>query len=154
MYTLTTERIIDAPAAIVWEVISDVERYAEYAPNLSHAEKISNGPTPARRCYDTRGRGWNEACVLWEEGVQYAYLIDTTDYPYPFIQMKGSWGLEEQAQGVRVWMRFEYTPDAPLIADWLIHRGVQRSFRPIVTALMDNWEREIVAQQQRRANSA
>jgi uncharacterized protein YndB with AHSA1/START domain len=44
MFTLRTERIIDAPAAIVWEVIADVEAYAAYAPNLSHAEKTSRGP--------------------------------------------------------------------------------------------------------------
>lgn len=143
MYTLTTERLINAPANIVWEIIADVERYADYAPNLSRAHKTSDGPTPARRCYDTKGRGWNEACVLWEEGKQYSYIIDTADYPYPFIQMKGTWGMDPTPEGMRVWMRFEYTPDKPWLLGWLIHRMVRRSFSPIVNQLMDNWEAEI-----------
>lgn len=143
MYTLQIERTIVAPASVVWEVISDVERYAEYAPNLSHAHKTSDGPTPARRCYDTQGRGWNEACVLWEEGKAYSYIIDTSDYPYPFVQMKGTWGLNQQADGVQVYMRFDYTPQQPWPLGWFAHQAVKRIFRPTVTALMDNWEAEI-----------
>ncbi|MEL6269514.1 MAG: SRPBCC family protein [Chloroflexota bacterium] len=143
MYTLAIERIVDAPVAIVWQVISDVERYAAYAPNLSHAEKTGDGNTPARRCYDIAGRSWNEACVLWEEGKQYSYVIDTSNYPYPFVQMKGTWGLDRTDAGVRVWMRFEYTPDKPGVLGWLIHRTVKMQFTPVVEELMDNWEAEI-----------
>lgn len=130
MFTLKTQRTVQAPADVVWDVISDVERYAEYAPNLSHAEKTSAGLTPARRCYDTRGRGWNEACVLWEEGKQYSYVIDTSDYPYPFIQMKGTWGMD-------------HTPDVPFFFKYLVHWRVRMIFTPIVEKLMDNWESEI-----------
>lgn len=140
----------DQELQLVWEVISDVERYAEYAPNLSKAHAITDGLAPARRCYDTQGRGWNEACVLWEEGRRYAYIIDTTDYPYPFIQMKGTWGLEPQVSGVKVYMRFEYTPKYPWLFGWFTHQAVKRAFMPIVRTLMDNWEAEI----QRRVQSA
>jgi hypothetical protein len=55
MYTLKVERLVDAPAAVVWQVISDVEGYADYAPNLSRAHKISTGEFPARRCYTRWG---------------------------------------------------------------------------------------------------
>jgi ribosome-associated toxin RatA of RatAB toxin-antitoxin module len=143
MYTLTVERLVDAPAAVVWEVISDIERYADYAPNLSSAHRLSSGEFPARRCYDTQGRSWNEACVLWKEGEAYSYLIDTSDYPYPFIQMKGTWGLTQQNDGVKITMRFDYTPRYPWLLGWLIHRSVSRMFRPIVQQLMENWEVEI-----------
>ncbi len=145
MYTITIQREVHAPKAVVWDVISDVERYAEYAPNLSKAHKTSEGLTPSRRCYDTRGRGWNEACVLWEEEKAYSYLVDTSapDYPYPFSQLKGTWSMEENGKGVLVTMRFDYTPKYPLIFGWLVHRQVQRAFRPIVNKLFDNWEAEI-----------
>ncbi|NDJ77736.1 MAG: SRPBCC family protein [Chloroflexi bacterium] len=143
MYTLNAERHINALADIVWDVISDVERYAEYAPNLSHVHKTSDGLTPARRCYDNQGRGWNEACVLWEDRKQYAYLIDTSDYPYPFAHMKGTWGMDDTPEGVRVWMRFEYAPDKPWVLGWLVHRRVQQVFGPIVAELLDNREAEI-----------
>lgn len=144
MYTLTFEQTVDAPADIVWGVISDVERYAEYAPNLSRAHKISEGEFPARRCYDTQGRGWNEACVYWKEGEAYSYVIDTSDYPYPFIQMKGTWGMKQEADGVKITMRFDYTPRYPWLFGWFVHRTVQRVFHPVVRQLMDNWKAEIV----------
>jgi ribosome-associated toxin RatA of RatAB toxin-antitoxin module len=143
MYTLSYERLVKAPSQIVWDVISDVERYAEYAPNLSHAHKLSEGQHPARRCYDSQGRGWDEACVLWKEGEVYSYLIDTTDYPYPFVQMKGTWGLTQQPNGVKITMRFDYTPRTGWIVGWLVHRRVKQSFLPIVRTLMDNWIVEI-----------
>lgn len=148
MYTITVDRLIkNVPADIVWDVIADVERYADYAPNLSKAEKTSEGHTPSRRCYDTQGRGWNEACVLWREGEIYSFIIDTTaaDYPYPFSQLKGTWGMVQEADGVRVTLRFDYTPKPPLLLGWLVHLGIQRSFRPIVDELLDNWEAEIMA---------
>ncbi len=145
MYTFIKEQVVSAPPEVVWQVISDVERYAEYAPNLSRAEKTGEGNTPARRCYDTRGRGWDEACVLWKEGEAYSYVIDTSDYPYPFIQMKGTWSVEAAGAGSRITMRFDYTPSAPWIFGWLMHRMVQRRFRPVIDELMDNWEAEILA---------
>lgn len=145
MYTLTTERIVQAPAHIVWNVIADIERYADYAPNLSRVVKTSSGPTPSRRCYDISGRGWNEACVLWEEGKHYSFVVDTSDYPYPFAQMKGTWGVEPVEDGTRILMRFDYRPDKSGLLGWLIHRASRRAFAPIIVELLDNWETEIQA---------
>jgi len=146
MYTLNTERLIQAPADIIWDVISDVERYADYASNLSKAIKTSDGQTPTRRCYDTQGRSWDEACVLWKEGEVYSYVVDTSapDYPYPFSQLKGTWGIKQQANGNCVWMRFDYTPKPPLILGWLVHKSVQRMFGSVVDDLMGNWAAEIM----------
>lgn len=143
MYTLEVERIIDAPVDVIWEVISDVERYAEYAPNLSKAIKTGEGTTPGRRCWDTQGRSWDEACVLWDEGHEYSYIIDTTSYPYPFIQMKGTWGLEEMTDGIRVYMCFNYTPSQSLLLGWISHQVARRAFAPVIDELFNNWETEI-----------
>lgn len=145
MYSLNMQRVVSAPAKIVWEVISDIERYADYAPNLSKAIKTSNGVTPTRRCYDTKGNGWNEACILWKEGEVYSFVVDTTpdDYPYPFSHVKGTWGLNQVENGVEIYMEFEYQPDKAGILGWLMHRMIKRSFQPIVDTLMDNWKAEI-----------
>ncbi|MCA9894296.1 MAG: SRPBCC family protein [Anaerolineae bacterium] len=143
MYTLKADRLVKAPAAIVWDVIADVERYAEYAPNLSQVVKTSEGPTPTRRCYDVQGRGWNEACILWEEGKRYSYIIDTSDYPYPFVQMKGTWGIEERPDGVLITMRFDYHPKGIWPLTWLMSRALPARFGPIIEKLFDNWEAEI-----------
>ena len=153
MFTFTINRLIkNAPAHIVWDVIADIERYADYAPNLSHAEKTSDGPTPSRRCYDTKGRGWDEACVLWHEGEAYSFEVDTSaaDYPYPFRKLQGTWAMAEEAGGVRVTMRFDYTPKTPPLLGWLVNRAMRRSFQPVAEQLLDNWEAEIRAHMTRQ----
>jgi ribosome-associated toxin RatA of RatAB toxin-antitoxin module len=143
MYTLTAERLIQAPADVVWVVIADVERYADYAPNLSRAYKTSQGEKPSRRCYDLKGRGWNETCTLWQEGEVYRYQVDTSDYPYPFSFVQGTWGLRPSAEGTIVYMQFDYQP-RPQWMQWITHQAVKRSFKPIVVQLMDNWEQAIL----------
>lgn len=148
MNTLYIERLIDIPAGIAWDVIADVERYADYAPNLSSAHKLTTvGETdsPGRRCYDTQNRGWNETCVLWEDGRRYSFLVDTSDYPYPFTYVKGTWGVEPRADGTLVYMQFDYVPAAPKIGRWLVNRWVKAQFGKIVEELMDNWEAEMKA---------
>jgi hypothetical protein len=40
-----------------------------------------------RRCYDGRGRGWDEVCTLWEEGRRYQMRVRTETYPFPLRQM-------------------------------------------------------------------
>jgi len=142
VYTLTFERIIDAPAQVVWDVISDVEAYADYAPNLSQAIKTSDSAQPSRTCTDTRGKSWDEACVLWRDKEAYSYVVDTSaaDYPYPFKYLQGTWGMETQADGVKVTMRFDYQPTAPSILGWFVHRAMKHSSVSIVETLFDNWE--------------
>ncbi|PJF39495.1 MAG: hypothetical protein CUN54_08590 [Phototrophicales bacterium] len=146
MYTLQYERVIQAPPDVVWAVISDVERYAEYAPNLSKAVKTSDSTTPTRTCWDTDGRSWNEACVMWEEGEGYAYLVDTTpgDYPYPVTQLKGTWTMQPRQDGVLVTMRFDMTFKYPVPIAWLLFRLGARGFYKTIAELMDNWEAEML----------
>jgi ribosome-associated toxin RatA of RatAB toxin-antitoxin module len=154
MFILTFDRLIkNAPASVVWDVIADVERYADYAPNLSQAIKTSEGSKPSRRCTDNQGRSWDETCTLWQEGEVYSYEVNTTapDYPYPFKQLKGTWGLHQEHDGVRVTMQFDYTPKAPPVLRWLMHQQMKRMFRPTIDELFDNWEAEIKAQMQQPA---
>ena len=146
MYRFEIDRMVDAPAEVVWEVISDVGGYHKYAPNLSKSEVLEGeGVGLRRRCHDTRGRGWNEQCVLWREGQLYSIAVDTSDYPYPFTKMQGTWGLEERPDSVLVKMRFDYAPkyDPPVIG-WLADRlMIKRAMKTICQELMDNWVAEI-----------
>ena len=144
MSTFKIEREVSAPANLVWQVISDVVGYADIAPNLSKAEIISGqGQGMQRRCWDTRGGTWAEQCVLWEEGRRYSMEVDTSDYPYPFAKMQGTWGLTEGTQGVQIQMEFDYTPKyGPL--GWMMDKVyIKPAFSRICEKLMDNWESEI-----------
>lgn len=138
--------MVQAPAEIVWRVIADVVGYADVAPNLSKAEILSgDGLGMRRRCYDNQGRGWNEMCVLWEEGRRYSFVVDTNDYPYPLTKMQGTWGLEERPEGVLIMMRFDFVPKYGPIG-WLWAQLAKPAFRRICEALLDNWEVKLKAQ--------
>ena len=149
MYRIKFSRHIDVPQHIAWNIISDLEKYAHYAPNLSSAKVVSGeGVGLVRRCTDSRGGEWNETCVLWEEGRIYSIQVDTSDYPYPFKSMQGTWGVEPEGDGSKVTMKFEFQPekDPPMIG-WLIYNVMMRpTFKRIGEKLMDNWETAMLAQ--------
>lgn len=144
MANLQFDRLVNAPKDIVWEVISDVEAYAEVAPNLSKAVILSGqGEGMSRRCWDTKGGSWQEQCTLWEEGKRYTMQVDTRDYPYPFTEMQGTWGLEEQANGTLITMEFDFTPKFGVVGDLMVRVGMKRSFQKVCSELLDNWELRI-----------
>lgn len=146
MYTFTTDRLIVAPADIVWAVIADVEGYARHAPNLDRTYIVhGSGVGMVRHCVDVRGAAWDEECVAWDEGRGYIMQIDTRTYPYPMRSMRGIWAMDEASSGVRVSLTFEYQPrfDLPLIGPWRDRRTVRPAFAQFSRELMDNWETEI-----------
>ena len=137
-------RLVDAPAKIVWQVISDLEGYAEVAPNLSKAKILSGAETGAQRqCWDTQGGTWRETCIMWDEGRGYAFEVDTSDYPYPFTKMQGTWSLTPEANGTRITMRFDYRLKGGLLGAWLGQLTMKPKFRPICEKLLDNWQARI-----------
>lgn len=144
MGNLTFERLVNAPKNIVWEIISDVEAYAEVAPNLSKAVIVSGqGKGMYRRCWDTHGGTWKEQCTLWEEGKRYAMQVDTSDYPYPFTTMQGTWGLEEKTDGIVISMSFDFTPQPGFDGDL---ESMLQGFEIVCNELLDNWEHRIQEQ--------
>jgi ribosome-associated toxin RatA of RatAB toxin-antitoxin module len=140
------ERLVDAPSNIVWQVISDVVGYADVAPNLSKAAiESGEGLGMRRRCWDTRGGSWAEQCVLWEEGRAYSMEVDTSDYPYPFTKMQGTWSLAERPSRTLITMQFDYKMKYGLLG-LLLEKSLSRQFQPICEELLDNWETQIQEQ--------
>lgn len=105
----TTRRRIDAPADVVWSIVSDHDLYGRLAPNLSRVEVLSgSGPTVRRRCVSASGSAWEESCVLYDVGHQHAVEVDAQTYPYPLALMRGLWRVEPSAGASIVEMRFAY----------------------------------------------
>ena len=122
--TLTASGLTSAAPERVWSVMTDHERYADVADNLSKVEVIGgSGADTQRRCFDTRGRSWTENCILWEEGRAFAFRVNTqaADYPYPIAQLEGQWSLAAEEGSTRVRMRFEVTPKEGLLNGLLLH---------------------------------
>lgn len=145
METIEVKRIVNAPQEIVWNVISDVEGYANFASNLSKAQIMSGSETSmVRRCWDTKGQGWNEQCTLWDEGRAYSMTVDTTapDYPYPIKSLNGYWAAEPAPNGTLITMRFEYELKFG-IAGKALAKLMSRQSRKIAEDVLDNWQVEI-----------
>ena len=76
--SLERSRLVPAAPEVVWPIVSDAGGYADYVRGLSHSEIVEgSGEGMRRRCYDTRGRGWNETCTAWDPGCGYVMEVDT-----------------------------------------------------------------------------
>lgn len=139
---------IDAPQPVIWDVITDHELYGEVAPNLTSVEIINGAEeTMIRRCVDTDGNAWTEACTTWEDGQQFAVEVDVANsefHRHLFNHMEGKWGLEDTPDGFKVFMGFDYDtkygPFGRLISAYLSYKAPG-----IVKAIFDRWEAEIEA---------
>lgn len=100
---------------LVWAVVADVALYAQLATGLSHVEILEgDGQGLRRRCYDTRGRGWNETCTVWEPGRRFQMRVDTASYPFPLRLLlrsfQGTWSVDPAPEGARITVGFDAEP--------------------------------------------
>lgn len=145
MAMIEIKRMVQAPKEVVWQVISDVEGYAHFAPNLSDAKIVSgSGTDMIRRCWDVKGQGWDEQCVLWDEGNAYSMVVDTQaeDYPYPIEALQGTWRLDETPDGTQISMRFEYTLKYGMVGKALEKLTLRQNTK-LAETVIDNWIAEI-----------
>lgn len=141
-------RRINAPKHVVWSVITDHELYAKAAPNLTSVEVIDGAQdTLVRRCVDTDGNVWTEACTVWEEGQRFAVEVDvpTSDFHRRlFDRFEGEWSIDETSEGLDVVIRFDYDtkygPFGRLISAFLAFKAPG-----LVEAIFDRWQAEIEA---------
>lgn len=102
--TLEVERRTDLPPDAVWPVIADMDGYADHVSSLAETTVVAGREQGARRrCVDTRGRDWQETCVVWEEGRRYVVDVDVSTYPADlravFRSFRGTWEVEPAADG-------------------------------------------------------
>jgi hypothetical protein len=108
-------RTLRGSADEVWKVVTDHEAYGRVAPNLSKVKATGpNGPELTRRCWDTRGKYWDETCSLWDEGRRFVVDVDTDteNYPYPLQSLRGEWRVAQiDDSHTSVTIRFEIRPN-------------------------------------------
>ncbi len=141
-------RAVAAPPEIVWPVIADQAGYADVADNLSRVELVAGeGLGMARRCYDNKGRGWNETCVLWDEGRAYSFEVDTSDYPFPLREVRGTWGVEPAPGGAStITMRFDITAKYGAPGRLAMGLALRLMFAALCERLLDRWQARIMAE--------
>jgi ribosome-associated toxin RatA of RatAB toxin-antitoxin module len=146
MTRIQASRPFDAPADVVWAVITDPDVYADVAPNLSSIVILEgDGEGMVRECVDTDGNAWTESCHYWEAGRGFAVAVDvdTSDFHRPFFtRFEGRWELSAADDGVLVTVQFDFeTRYGPLGA--LLSRYFRYRASPLIEAIFDGWGTEI-----------
>lgn len=134
------EAPISATAPEAWAIVTDHELYGKLAPNLgSVVATAPNGENLARACFNRSGEGWNETCTLWSDGEQFDIEVDTTNYPYPLAEMRGSWWVRQTTPHTTIGMDFRYRPTAT-IKGRLFAIGMQAAFPVVLRRIIGGWQ--------------
>ncbi len=154
--TVEVTRVLDGSVDQVWPVVTDHEAYGRLAPNLSRVLPTGpNGIDLTRRCRDTRGRQWDEHCVLWQEGVKFAVAVETSadDYPYPLEYLRGEWEVQPIGnEQTEVTVRFELRPNpGPAGAAFAI--AMTAGAVPLLRRIMKGWQ-EMVSEASAQSTTA
>lgn len=145
MATIERSRPMDAPADVVWDVITDPAVYEAVAPNLTAVDVLDgHGEGMVRRCVDTRGNAWTETCRYWTPGRAFGVAVDVENSDFHrrlFTSFEGHWELDEREDDVLVTIRFDFeTRYGPL--GWLVSAYLARAAPSIVDGIFDGWEAE------------
>ena len=135
-------RSVDAPAKVVWRVMTDHPRYADVADNLSKVEVVSGaGLGMERRCYGPKGEGWDETCDHYDEGRAFGFRVHTEagDYPYPLSHVRGRWSVEPEGGGARFAIDIEVRFSGNRLVRLFFTALATRKFRTVLIDLAEGW---------------
>ncbi len=124
-----------------WQVISNMEAYADVADNISRVEVVDGaGEGMVRQCADTKGRTWRETCTRWDDGIGFAFSVhtDAPDYPYPIASLSGEWSVEPTATGSTVSMLFKVRPRDGLL-NRLAFKMMVAPFAKVCDRVLTRW---------------
>ncbi len=140
-----TRKQITAPKAKVWEVISDVGNYHQYATGLSSVTIVSGkGQGMVRSCSDEQG-SWQETCTAWDEGTSYSFDVDTgSGFPYPFKVFNGTWTVNDlNGHTSELLISFEYQFPFRWMS-WFFNSDTRVAIDQGNQTLVNNWEQAIL----------
>ena len=141
---LVFKRIINASKPNVWKVISDVENYHEFAPNIDAVEIISGEEKGMIRSCSHGKDSWTETCSIWKEEETYSFIVDTSapNYPYPLSFLQGTWNCTElDAMTTELEMVFDLTYKFQILN--LLHPLMKIKFKLISNELLNNWQNNL-----------
>ena len=76
---------------------------------------------------------------MWNEGRQYDIAVETSDYPYPLAEMRGSWRTGASTPAI-VGMDFRYRPHHG-IRGRLFAAAMQAAFPMVLGHIIRGWRR-------------
>lgn len=96
---------VDAPAMLVWQVLTDYNKLAEFVPNLASSERIKLPPSAPKNIVRVRQVGYKRMLYMC---LHAEAVIDLIEKPYNEIQFRQVAGDFERFQGK--WMINEVNP--------------------------------------------
>ena len=154
VYSLSIEARIDAPAAMVYRLITDYAHLQDINPAVRESRILrTDGPEKCRIRVVTR------VCVLFycrditqsQDMVQSpGYLIEATVLPQDsdFRRGRAQWRLIAEGDTTLMYFRAELVPDfflPPLIGPWLIRREMVNQITEIVMLIEARYQRSPVS---------
>ena len=143
--TVRCSAAVDAPVAIVWEVVSDHELYGRLAPNLTAVHLLSDADSDhgQRRCVARSGESWTESCDVFPDERRYEVNVDTSDYPYPLASMAAVFRVDEiDEQHCRAFAVFRYER-RPTLRGALLAAAMPAAFSVIMRRITHGWAAEV-----------
>ena len=142
----TVKRTVNAPAEVVWEVMTDHPAYSDVASNIAKVEVLSGDELGMqRRCYGPKGENWLETCNLFESGKSYGFRIhtDAEDYPYLIATLSGRWSVERRAIGSAFDIEIVAKPKGSVLSQWLFVTMAKLQYKTVLVDLADGWAKRM-----------
>jgi ribosome-associated toxin RatA of RatAB toxin-antitoxin module len=150
MHSFEAERIVDAPANVVWQVISDVGNYHHYTSEGISDVKILEGEGlgMVRQCSNPEGQSWTETCTAWVPGSHYSFNVhtDSENFELPFRHFSGTWKIKPLRDN-RTLLKLKF--DYEFKYKWFMrffHEKMKKQGKKDCEELLNNWEQEITRQ--------
>ena len=135
-------RKVNAPASLVWNVMTDHPGYADVASNITRVEVISgDGLGMQRRCYGPKAENWRETCTHFDDGHSFGFRVHTEapDYPYPIAELNGLWAVEPADAGSEFSIQIEATPKGGFFTRTLFSLVAGGKFKAVLVDLAEAW---------------
>ena len=135
-------RKVNAPAPLVWKVMTDHPGYADVASNITRVEVISgDGLGMERRCYGPKAENWRETCCHFDDGRSFGFRVHTEapDYPYPIAELNGLWAVEPTDAGSEFSIQIKATPKGGFFTRALFSLIAGGKFKAVLVDLAEAW---------------
>lgn len=144
MLNLEVDKRVKGDPENIWEILTDIESFAEAAPNVIRVENISgDGLGMVRRIHHNSGRSWEETCKDWQAQSRFTMQVNTEDYPLPVTNLRRITSMEQIQNSVVIKIRYEYTPKYGPLGYLLDKYQIRPILKIFATQLTDNLAKKI-----------
>lgn len=138
-----TQRV-EAPPAVVWDLVRDLERIGEFSPSLESVEVTGEKMEARRTCENRSGQRWSEDVIEWDDPAQALTLrfdAEAPDFPLPLKEMYGGWTIDSAGDHADVTVWYEYTVPGGLLGE-IAAPLIAHQVRGMMETTLSNMEAE------------